>query len=73
MPILGGRETTAKIRAIFKYSILAIITMTEHDFDFVRDYCLTLGMNGHISKPIDRLILHPMLKFIFQKSGRIQP
>lgn len=70
MPVLGGCETTTKIRAKFKYPIIA---MTEHDFDSVRDYCLTLGMNGHISKPFDRLILYPMLKFIFQKSGRIQP
>jgi CheY-like chemotaxis protein len=41
-----------------------ILAMTAHAFAEERDRCLALGMNGHLSKPIDVEEMYLLLRRI---------
>ncbi|MDR1035796.1 MAG: response regulator [Deltaproteobacteria bacterium] len=62
MPVMDGYEATRRIRANPDYKDLPIIAMTAHAFAEERDRCLSIGMNGHLSKPIDVALLAQTLK-----------
>jgi CheY-like chemotaxis protein len=62
MPVMDGYEATRRIRANPDYKDLPIIAMTAHAFAEERDRCLSIGMNGHLSKPIDVALLTQTLK-----------
>ncbi|MDR1041916.1 MAG: response regulator [Deltaproteobacteria bacterium] len=62
MPVMDGYEATRRIRANPDYKDLPIIAMTAHAFAEERDRCLSIGMNGHLSKPIDVALLARTLK-----------
>ncbi|MBF0162305.1 MAG: response regulator [Magnetococcales bacterium] len=53
MPEMDGYEITRQIRANPAYSELPIIAMTAHAALEERESCLAVGMNDHISKPVD--------------------
>jgi signal transduction histidine kinase/CheY-like chemotaxis protein len=53
MPEMDGYQATAKLRADPRFATLPIIAMTAHATIEERQRCLALGMNDHISKPID--------------------
>jgi PAS domain S-box-containing protein len=53
MPEMDGYEATAAIRNELKLTRLPIIAMTAHVMAEEREYCLEVGMNGHIPKPIN--------------------
>ena len=53
MPELDGYQTTMKLRADPRFSSLPIIAMTAHATVEERQRCLDVGMNDHVSKPID--------------------
>ena len=63
MPGMDGFETTQRIRdgenGTGRY--IPIIAMTAHAMSENRDQCLDAGMDGYISKPIDRVELHGIL------------
>jgi CheY-like chemotaxis protein len=55
MPILGGFETTRRIRASETgKSHIPIIAMTAHAMKGDRERCIEAGMDDYISKPIDK-------------------
>lgn len=53
MPVMDGYEATRIIRSDSRYHDLPIVAMTAHAFFEERERCRIIGMNGHISKPID--------------------
>ncbi len=63
MPILGGYETTRKIRRLSDpgKAQIPIIAMTANAFAEDRKKALEVGMNDHVAKPIDMNKLIPVL------------
>ena len=53
MPIVDGYQVGAQIRADPRFNKLPIIAMTAHATVDERQRCFAVGMNDHISKPID--------------------
>jgi len=54
MPIMDGLEATRKIRQIFTHQTLPIIGVTAHVLDTHREQFLASGMDGYLTKPIDK-------------------
>ena len=61
MPIMDGYEATRRLRAESRYDSLPIIAMTAHAMAEERERCKALGMNGHLSKPIEPDLLYATL------------
>jgi two-component system sensor histidine kinase/response regulator len=53
MPEMDGFEATRIIRADSRLDALPIVAMTAHAMESDRARCLAVGMNDHLSKPID--------------------
>ncbi len=53
MPEMDGYEATRRIRAEDRFKDLPIVAMTAHALAAERDKCLAVGMNEHLTKPID--------------------
>jgi CheY-like chemotaxis protein len=67
MPQMDGYAATAKIRAMDAVQArnIPIVAMTANVFKEDAEHCINAGMNGHISKPIDRVeVLWAMQRFI---------
>ncbi|RZK99738.1 MAG: hybrid sensor histidine kinase/response regulator [Rubrivivax sp.] len=61
MPVMDGHEATRQIRADERFRALPILAMTAHALDEERDHCLAIGMQDHISKPLDPRKLYATL------------
>jgi len=61
MPEMDGYQATTKIRSDNRFTRLPIIAMTAHATMEERKRCLDLGMNDHVSKPIDPVLLFETL------------
>lgn len=61
MPVMDGYEATRQLRQDARYVNLPIVAMTAHAMEDERQRCQVLGMNGHISKPIDPDVLYATL------------
>ncbi len=71
MPVMDGYEATRLIREDSRFDTLAIIAMTAHAMVEEKQKCLAIGMNGHISKPIDlNQLFTELRKWISEDSGR---
>lgn len=53
MPVMDGYEATKQIRQIKTVEELPIIAMTAAAMQHDRETCLTVGMNDHLSKPLN--------------------
>jgi len=55
MPEMNGYEATQRIRTLEQSGTgrIPIIAMTAHAMEGARETCLSHGMNGYVSKPID--------------------
>ena len=53
MPVMDGYEATRRLRADPRFQQVPIIAMTAHAMIEERTRCLSLGMNEHLSKPIE--------------------
>ncbi|MDR2055725.1 MAG: response regulator [Desulfovibrio sp.] len=63
MPVMDGKEATAQIRGMGKLpQDVPILAMTAHTGDSLRMDCLSLGMNGYLTKPVDLQELYAALQ-----------
>ncbi|MBK6595950.1 MAG: response regulator [Burkholderiales bacterium] len=53
MPVMDGFEATRRLRQNPRFRDLPIVAMTAHALATERDNCLAVGMNDHVTKPID--------------------
>ena len=61
MPVMDGIEATRILHSQPQYQKLPIIALTAHVMAEQREYCQSIGMNGHIAKPIDTEVLYSTL------------
>ena len=61
MPVMGGLDAAAAIRALPEGQNVPILAMTANAFEEDRQACLQVGMNDHISKPCDPKQLYATL------------
>lgn len=59
MPLMGGFEATRQIRKLEESgpNRIPIVAMTAHAMQGARQECLSQGMDGYVSKPIDTEML----------------
>jgi two-component system sensor histidine kinase/response regulator len=61
MPVMDGMTATQAIRKQTKFDDMPIIAMTAHSMSEELSQFEHLGMNGHVSKPIDPTLLFSIL------------
>ena len=61
MPVMDGYEATRIMRSDSRFVDLPIIALSAHAMADERERCHVLGMNGHLSKPIDPETLYATL------------
>jgi PAS domain S-box-containing protein len=61
MPVMGGHETTQRLRQKFDARTLPIVALTAAALTSERDAAMEAGMNGFLTKPIDAQRLHDAL------------
>ncbi|WP_462320309.1 hybrid sensor histidine kinase/response regulator [Halochromatium sp.] len=64
MPGMDGYETAQAVRALPGCAELPIIAMTAHATDAERERCRKAGLDGHLSKPIERARLIETLRSV---------
>ncbi len=69
MPEMDGYQATRAIRADASLAAMPVIAMTAHAMEGELERCLALGMNGHISKPIDVQSLYQTLQRFLAAPG----
>lgn len=67
MPVMDGLEATKQIRRMERADgvSIPIIAMTANAFDEDMKKSVACGMNGHLTKPIDRKRMNEMIKKVF--------
>ena len=71
MPVMDGYEATKRIRVLDRSDAqtVPIIAMTADAFSDAVQKCLDVGMNAHISKPVDPELLFRTLQQVRQKKA----
>ena len=71
MPVMDGFEAAAEIRKREKVrgGHIPVIAMTAHMLKGDRERCLGAGMDGYVSKPIDKLQLFEVLDSLTTQSS----
>jgi signal transduction histidine kinase/CheY-like chemotaxis protein/HAMP domain-containing protein len=61
MPVMDGHQATVALRAMPRFRLLPVIALTAHAMADEARRCIALGMNEHITKPIDPQALYRCL------------
>ncbi len=70
MPVMDGYQATQAIRQDPVLRDTPVLAMTAHAMIEERERCLALGMQGHVSKPLDPLTLYATLSPYVPASAR---
>ncbi len=62
MPVMDGYQTTRLIRSGNRFHDIPIVATTAHAMENERNKCIEIGMNEHLSKPIDPAKLYAALQ-----------
>ena len=62
MPVMDGYQATRLMREDPSLSTLPVLAMTAHAMVEERERCLALGMQNHLSKPLDPATLYAALR-----------
>ena len=73
MPEMDGYEATRRLRADAAFDGLPIIAMTAHAMAEARAECLQVGMDDHVSKPVDPRQLVEAILRVTARGRRAQP
>ncbi len=77
MPVMGGLEATAAIRERERHATppmrVRIVALTAHAMQGDRERCLEAGMDGYLSKPIDRFELYAAVEGAPVKVVGVEP
>src|SRR4029453_11021016 len=73
IPVMDGYEATRQLPLDSRYVKLPIVAMTAHAMADERERCLVLGMNGHLSKPIDPDMLYATLAEFNARRSDVRP
>jgi len=67
MPEMDGLEATRRIRALHQCQTIPILAMTANAMKADLDACMKAGMNGFVTKPIDKVALLAELRKVLGK------
>lgn len=69
MPNMDGYEATRKIRSLKnpKKAKVPILAMTANAFEEYKKKAIAVGMNGHISKPVEISVLLETIKKVLKE------
>jgi signal transduction histidine kinase len=70
MPVMDGYEATKIIKSMPEYRDLPVYALTAHAFPEERERCLALGMDAHLTKPIDVDAFYEALRNVAIPKGR---
>ncbi len=70
MPVMNGLEATREIRRLQTHTMVPIIGLTANALPGDRETCLEAGMDGYISKPIERRALEDLVRELTERDGR---
>ena len=73
MPVMDGYEATRLLRLDARFVDLPIIALSAHAMADERERCQVLGMNGHLSKPIDPETLYATLAKFKSDATTVRP
>jgi len=62
MPVMDGYTATQQLRADARFATLPIVALTAHAMVEEVERCAALGMNDHLTKPINPARLYEVLK-----------
>jgi signal transduction histidine kinase len=70
MPVMDGYEAAETIKAMPEYRDMPIYALTAHAFPEDRERCLSIGMDGHLTKPIDTDLFYAALRTAVASKAR---
>lgn len=62
MPVMDGYQAAHRIRNEKRYENMPIVAMTAHALESERARCMEVGMNDHLTKPVDIQALYSVLR-----------
>ncbi|MDR0869911.1 MAG: response regulator [Planctomycetaceae bacterium] len=71
MPVMDGYEATKVIKSLPEYKDIPVIALTAHSFAEERERCRNLGMEEHLSKPIDIPLFYATLRNIAERKQKL--